>query len=162
MSLNRRRVMEFGDRLRLTSRFDDRRDKPVSLAGNRFDVLIPRGSVPQNLAEGRDIPVEVVLLDRDLGPDSGHQLLLCDKCSVAFNENPQCIESLAGQWDGSAIADEPMLSRLKPIRGELIHDIGTVSCHVQKNCRKKSVTPKDVNRAPESKWFYTATFVGRL
>jgi hypothetical protein len=59
----------------------NRRDKPITPAGDRLDISGLSGIVTQSLAKHFDIECKVILIDKPVLPDPLHKLVFFDKMS---------------------------------------------------------------------------------
>src|SRR5437879_423314 len=107
----------------------NRREKAITDAGNGFDEGAAAGLFAESFAEGGDVAVEIVLLDGGFRTDCGHEVLFGDKVAAGLDENAKCLESLAGEGDRGAVAEEAMLAQLQPEGAELVDNAGGFPGH---------------------------------
>src|SRR5882757_5473443 len=107
----------------------DRREKAITDAGNGFDEGAAAGLFAESLAEGGDIAIEIVFLDGSFRPDGGHEVLFGNEVAAGLDENTEGLESLAGEGDRGAVAEQAMLAQLQREGAELVDNAGDFPGH---------------------------------
>jgi hypothetical protein len=81
-------------------------DEAVAAAGHGHDVAPSVRALAERLAQHRDVLRQVVLLDRRVGPERGHQLVLGEHAPAPLDEDDEGVEDLAGQRHGPPLAQQ--------------------------------------------------------
>ena len=96
------RLCGAGDRARIRIRPRDRRHEAVASPCDSSHIPGPRLPVLKCLTQGSDMEPQVALLDRDIWPDSRHQLLLADNFAGVFDKNDKNVERPSTQMNWAA------------------------------------------------------------
>jgi len=85
--------------------------EPIPPAGNGRDRVRP-----EQLAQRRDLHLQVVLLDDELRPDDVQQFVLRDHAIASLDERQQQVERQPGQLEG-------LLAALHALAADIDHEI---------------------------------------
>jgi hypothetical protein len=99
-------VSSLGPRRRGGARGNHRQREPVAAAGARRDR-----AGAERLAQRGDLHLQVVLLDDDVGPHLGDQVVLGDELAGARDQRAQHVERAAAQRDGPSVRAEKLALR---------------------------------------------------
>jgi hypothetical protein len=77
----------------------DSGDKPVSPAGNGFDVFLPGCRFTESLAQSRNVVGKIAFFYNGIRPNATDQLVFVDKAPVRFHEHTKSLENLFAQSD---------------------------------------------------------------
>ena len=80
----------------------DRRHEAVASPSDSGHIPGSRLPVLKRPAQGGDMEPQVALIDRDIWPDSRHQLLLADNFAGAFDKNDKDVERSSTQMNWAA------------------------------------------------------------
>src|SRR5579864_6949120 len=75
----------------------DARDEAITSSGNVHDVALTALAITQGAPQLGDVEAQAALLDRDVGPRSGHELALADDFAGAADQNAEQVECTAAQ-----------------------------------------------------------------
>src|ERR1700730_17708237 len=87
---------------------------------DRHDVLMVTRRFTQGLAEGRNIPIEVAVLDDGTGPDRFHQLFLDEHLTAVLDQQKKNLERLGGQWNLFGATQQKTPAGIDAKRTELV------------------------------------------
>jgi hypothetical protein len=80
--------------------------KRIAVLGHCFDETRPGGIVAKLAAQGLDALSERLVGHRHAAPDFIHEAILSDEPAGLADQQRQCIEVAAGQFDGFAATSE--------------------------------------------------------
>jgi hypothetical protein len=87
-------------------------DEAVAAPRHRDDEAVLVAPLAEGLAQHRDVLRQVVLLDRRVGPDRAHQLVLLDHAPAVLDQDEQRVEDLRRERDGLVPAPEETFARV--------------------------------------------------
>jgi hypothetical protein len=96
------RLCRAGDRARIRIRPRDWRHEAVASSCDSGHIPGSRLPVLKRLTQAGDMEPQVALLDRDIWPNSRHQLLLADNFAGAFDKNDKNVERSSTQSNWAA------------------------------------------------------------
>src|SRR5215472_292746 len=124
-------------------------DETIADSGNRFNIAGSSGFLTEGFAQGGDVAVEIVFLDRGFRPNGREKLVFGNELAVALDKNAQGFKSLAGERNVTFSAYQPVLFNLQPEGAELIDRAEITGIHrFQKIPRKISSRAKDFDTRP--------------
>jgi hypothetical protein len=86
----------------------DRQREPVAASGNGRERILP-----QQLAQRRDLHLQVVLFHHQAGPDEREQLVLGDQPAGAVDEHGQQVERPRAERDRLPVGEQPPFLELQ-------------------------------------------------
>src|SRR5215510_1465864 len=95
----------------LLSRYVDRGDEAVAASGDVDDEPMPVPAVTQRATQRRHMDREVGRLDKDIGPNPSHQILLADQLTAAFEQSDQDLQRTASKRHGLVAFQKKELCR---------------------------------------------------
>src|SRR5215470_11886763 len=84
----------------LMSRHIDGGDKAVATSGDVDDEPMSVPAVTQRATQRRHMDREIGRLDKDIGPNPGHQILLADQLTAAFKQGDEDFQGAASDRHG--------------------------------------------------------------
>src|SRR5439155_3318234 len=90
----------------------NRRHKPVSELGDRLDVIVLAVGIAQGSAQRPNVPREVSLLDKGVGPDALYQFIFLNHVTTASYQDEQSFEGLGREGNRLPIAQQEPLGSL--------------------------------------------------
>lgn len=110
----------------------------------------------ERLPDGRDVLIEVVLLDDGVRPELLDQLVFGDETSRPLEHHPQRVEHLAGQRDRPSFAQQLPFADVHPELAEFV-DRGFVGRHARTRAFRTisdtfQTPPKDPARPRGAQW----------
>jgi hypothetical protein len=112
------RLCRARDRARIGIRPRDWRHEAVASPCDSGHIPRPRLPVLKRFTQGGDMEPQVALLDRDIWPDSRHQLLLADNFAGAFDKNDKNVERPSTQVNWAARLLKVSVRRAQAKRAE--------------------------------------------
>jgi hypothetical protein len=97
---------------------DDRGDEAVASPGDIDDEPIAVSSVAQHATQRGNMDREIRWLDKYVGPNPRHQLLLADQLTWAFEQHHQDLQSPASDGHWLVAFQQKKLGREQPKRPE--------------------------------------------
>jgi hypothetical protein len=102
----------------LVSRHIDCGDEAVATSGDVDDEPMPVPAVTQRATQRRHMDREVGRLDKDIGPDPSHQVLLADQLTAAFKQGDQDLQRATSEAHGLVAFQQKKLRRKQAKRSE--------------------------------------------
>src|SRR6185312_7327745 len=96
----------------------------VACARDGEDGAVVLRAFAERLAQHEDVPGEVALLDKRVGPDGFHQVVFADGFVLVLHEDEQDLEGLPGERDRLAIAEQNLAFRIEAKGAEVIEPGG--------------------------------------
>jgi hypothetical protein len=100
------------------TRDDDWSDEAVASPRNIDDEPITVSSIAQHATQRGDMDREIRRLDKYIGPNPSHQLLLTDQLTWAFEQHHQYLQRPASDGHWFVVFQQKKLGREQPKRPE--------------------------------------------
>jgi hypothetical protein len=94
--------------------------EPVAAAGYGNDVPVVLRTLAQCLSQQEDVPAQVGLFDKRIGPDRFQEFVFRDDLPPVANEDKKNLECLRRERDSFALAEQKLLLRVDLKRSELV------------------------------------------
>src|ERR1700756_1855196 len=102
--------------------------KPVAAPGNSYYVLVILRTLPQGLPQEKNVPAEVGLFHKGVGPDHLHQIVFEDKLITVAHQNQKDLKRLRRQRDGLTATKQQFLLRINSKSTEFVEVFNFLIC----------------------------------